>query len=288
MIQYVFSAFILVAALQCQGDKVREIAMQQLMSFAGEIKECSGLASLPDGSLVALNDSGNPAELFVFRLDEKDDFRSIEVTDAKNTDWEEMAEDSTFLYVGDFGNNHGDRQNLRIYRVRKDELMTEKEIKSDEIDFSFSGQSDFSKSEMTNFDCEAMVCIGDSLYLFTKNHGNLRSNLYSISKFPGKYEATYLGEIDAQGLITGADYRNTGQNEELVLVGYTDRMHGHIPFVMYFKAFDRMDLAGLPVQRFRMAGQAQIESILFYGPSEVLVASEGKKKEDRNVYLLSL
>ena len=223
-----------------------------------------------------------------FRMDKKDDFRSIEVTDAKNVDWEEMAEDSTYIYVGDFGNNHGDRKNLRIYRVRKDELMTENAIKSKEIEFSFSGQSDFAKTERTNFDCEAMVCIGDSLYLFSKNHGNLKSNLYSLPKHPGKYEATHLGEIDVKGLITGADYRKSGQDEDLVLVGYTDRVHGHTPFVMFYKAFDRLDFAGSPVQRFRMEGQSQVESILFYGPSEVLVASEGKKKEDRNVYLLSL
>ncbi len=287
MIQYFFSVFILVLALQCQGDKVRKVPLEQVMSFPGELKECSGLARLPDGSLVALNDSGNPAELFVFRPDDKDEFRSVEVTDAKNVDWEELAEDSSFIYVGDFGNNHGDRKNLRIYRVKKDELMTEKKVKSKEIVFSFAGQDDFSKSDMTNFDCEAMVCIGDSLYLFTKNHGNLRTNLYSLSKQPGTYEAKHLGEFDAQGLVTGADFRNTGRNDELVLVGYTDRMHGHIPFVVYFEDFDRSNFAGSSVRRFRMEGQYQIESILFSGPAKLLVASEGKKKEDRNVFVLS-
>ena len=133
--------------------------------------------------------------LYVFKLSKKPDVKTVKIENAKNTDWEELAEDETYIYIGDFGNNSGKRKDLVIYRVNKIDLLGERDVTADRIEFDFPEQIDFTGSGQTNFDCEAMVSIGDSLFLFTKNHGNLKTNLYSLPKTPGDHSAKTTGGI---------------------------------------------------------------------------------------------
>lgn len=256
----------------------------KITSLPAELNECSGMATLKDGYYVALNDSNNPAELYVFNLEKESRLKAVSVANAKNVDWEELAEDDTYVYIGDFGNNNGNRRNLRIYKVAKQDLMSADEVSAEIINFNYPQQLNFDHSNSTNFDCEAMVCIGDSLYLMTKNHGNLKTNLYCLSNKPGKYAAKLLGEYDAKGLVTGADYRNTGGRKELVLVGYTSKAFGYHPFVIYFNDVTGSDFFDSAASRIQLNGRLQIESVLFDDRLNLLISSEGKKKKDRNIY----
>ena len=61
-------------------------------------------------------------------------------------------------------------------------------------------------SNATNFDAEALISYGDSLYIFTKNWGDKWTNIYALPKTPGTYQISKADSINAQGLVTGASY----------------------------------------------------------------------------------
>lgn len=141
-----------------------------------------------------------------------------------NIDWEEIAQDSTYFYIGDLGNNaHGNRTNLKIYRVHKDSLLNAAPL-IDTISFAYSNQTDFSSqsSNNTDFDCEAFIVTSDSIYLFTKQWVSKKTSLYALAKTPGTHVATLQSTLDVQGLITGATV--VEDKKIVVLCGYTNTL----------------------------------------------------------------
>lgn len=153
-----------------------------------------------------------------------------------NTDWEEISQDSTYFYIGDFGNNaSGNRKDLHILRVEKKSL--EQNIPQiDTISFSYSNQIDFAKMKpnKTNFDCEAFVVLADSICLFTKQWNEKKTSVYAIPKIPGKYRAILKDSFDVKGLITGATV--VLDKKLLVLSGYSKSLY---PLVFLFYDYDR-------------------------------------------------
>ncbi|MFC2120918.1 T9SS C-terminal target domain-containing protein, partial [Bacteroidota bacterium] len=127
-----------------------------------------------------------------------------------------------YLFIGDFGNNNGNRNNLVIYRIPKSDLLKENAsiVTAERINFTYPDQIDYSSKPFnTKFDCEAFVCSGDSLYLFSKDWINLKTRLFSIPSHPGSYTAVLKDSIDAKGLITSATISH--DLNKIYLIGYT-------------------------------------------------------------------
>jgi len=125
-----------------------------------------------------------------------------------NVDMEDIAQDSVYIYVGDFGNNlNGNRTNLCIYRFRKDSLQTGK-AKADTIAFAYADQTDFTPqgANNTDFDCEAFIVTDDSIFLFTKEWISFGTTIYSMAKDTGYHLAHPQAHYNVQGLVTGATY----------------------------------------------------------------------------------
>src|ERR1044072_2383297 len=82
------------------------------------ISESSGLAasrSTP-GAYWTHNDSGDGP--FIYAFDTRGDSLGIfRVTGAKAVDWEDMAADKSYLYIGDIGDNNKARDEVVVYRV---------------------------------------------------------------------------------------------------------------------------------------------------------------------------
>lgn len=137
-----------------------------------------------------------------------------------NTDWEEIAQDSNYVYLGDFGNNgSGNRTDLHILKIEKVSLLAGNPS-IDTIWFSYSDQHSFDPSSpnQTEFDCEAFIVLSENIYLFTKQWISGNTTLYSLPKIPGKHTAQKISVFHVDGLISGA----TGQESGLVvLCGYT-------------------------------------------------------------------
>lgn len=150
--------------------------------------------------------------------------KSYKLEGVVNKDWEEIQQDNEYIYIGDFGNNTGDRTDLCILRINKPSLKSGASV-IDTIWFSYSDQLDFhpKDAQQTDFDCEAFIVLKDSIYLFTKQWISAHTGLYSLPKVPGSYVARKINSYDTQGLITGATYMDS--YDLVVLCGYTSLLH---------------------------------------------------------------
>lgn len=175
------------------------------------------------------NDSGGEAALYAMNNTTNTIQRKIIISNATNIDWEDVAQDSKYFYIGDFGNNSsGNRTNLKIYKVAKSAILAGNTVTASVINFSYNDQTDFSpkSSNNTDFDCEAMIAYGDSLFLFSKDWIDNKTRLYKLPKKPGTYQAINIGELNVQGLITGAEI--VSSKRVIVLSGYSSSLQ---PFV---------------------------------------------------------
>ena len=139
-----------------------------------------------------------------------------------NYNWEEIAQDSQYIYIGDFGNNiNGNRTDLRIYRVDKSSLNNGNTV-VDTIGFSYSDQVNFAPTGINNtdFDCEAFVVTNDSIFLFTKRWISGGTTLYGLPKTPGQHLAMPIDSFNSQGYITGATQLHGTQL--VMLCGYNN------------------------------------------------------------------
>jgi hypothetical protein len=168
-------------------------------------------------------------------------YNSYELTGTTNVDWEEIAQDEDYVYVGDFGNNaNGNRTDLKILRLEKNSLLQNNPV-IDTIAFSYDLQTDFTPTggNNTNFDCEAFVVSANQIYFFTKEWISGKTSLYTLPKQPGTHVATYQGELDVEGLITGSTYLE--EEHLIVLSGYSLSLQ---PFLFLLYDFEGDDFFG--------------------------------------------
>ncbi|RMF24832.1 MAG: T9SS C-terminal target domain-containing protein [Bacteroidetes bacterium] len=178
-----------------------------------ELSECSGLA-WHDATLWSHNDSGNPPTLFQLNPDDGSILDSIRPPGTSNVDWEDLALGDGFLFVGDFGNNPGNRTDLRILRLPADNPLAH----PDTIAFAFSDQTSFPNAPNAhNFDCEAFFYHDDSLHLFSKNWLDGRTRHYTLPAQPGQHLALLQDSLDVGGLLTAAHRLEDGT---ILLLGY--------------------------------------------------------------------
>ncbi len=288
MLYFPFASLALMLSLACASSLPQDPRLKPVASLPEELKECSGLIDLGDGLYVGNNDSGHPAELYVFSLNNDSAVRRVKIKGASNYDWEEMASDDHFIYISDTGNNSGNRKDLAIYKVRKTDLLQNDEVTAEKIALSYPKQNKFEPSNKHNFDCEAMVSVGDSLYLFTKNRGDSRTDLYSIPKTAGTYVARYLDSYAADGLITGAAYRAEDVHAELALIGYTVEGKGYHPFILYFPNVNGTAFFESSAQRITFDGKLQTETIFFHDPYNVYITNEEEHGDKGYIYQVAI
>ena len=199
--------------------------------------ESSGIV-LSDGYIFTINDSGNSSIIYKVNPSDGSLVQSISVNNYDNRDWEDIAADSDYIYIGDFGNNSGKRTDLRVLKISKSQFINNTastvSVSAEAIEFSYSEQTSFISSSTHNFDCESLISKEDNLYLFTKNRGDNKTRAYKLSKEPGQYSLTTLTSYDVNGLVSGGDYN--AQTNELVLIGYAASMHTN-SFVCMFSNF---------------------------------------------------
>ncbi len=189
------------------------------LSLPNRIDETSGLL-IWNQKLWTHNDD---TETYLYEVDTVSGLLqdSLMIVGVSNTDWEEISQDSNYVYIGDFGNNlNGNRTDLKILRVSKSSLLSGQTV-TDTIAFSYSEQTVFTPAgaDNTDFDCEAMIVAGDSIYLFTKQWLTQKTDLYVMPKVPGNYSAQLRGTLDVAGLITGSVY--LPHLRMILMIGYS-------------------------------------------------------------------
>lgn len=159
------------------------------------------------------------------------------LANVENTDWEEISQDNEYVYIGDFGNNYGNRKDLKILRISKSSLTSGSPV-IDTIGFSYSSQTDFQPAEanQTDYDCEAFIVSDDSIYLFTKQWVSRGTSIYSLPKVPGQYLAKLKSGYDVKGLITGSVF--IASKGIIVLTGYSRTLDPFFYLLYDFKGND--------------------------------------------------
>jgi hypothetical protein len=182
------------------------------------VNETSGLI-YDQGFIWTHNDSGGEAALYKINPKTGKVIQKVMVKNAKNTDWEDLAQDKDYIYIGDFGNNSGYRKDLKIYKIAKKDIQENTtEVDAQTIDFSYPDQTDFTKGNNHNFDCEAFFVYNGQLHLFSKNRNDKKTKHYALPTTAGTHQAVWIEEMNAQGLVTAADMDASGN---VVLIGYT-------------------------------------------------------------------
>jgi hypothetical protein len=236
------------------------------------LKETSGLIFYA-GGLWTHNDSGGLPQIYKFDTLTGKIKQTITIENAVNIDWEDITQDSRFIYIGDFGNNSGNRRDLSIYRIAKSRIPADGDARlmPELIYFKYSDQTDFSYAfNNNNYDCEAMASSGDSLYLFSKRWRDHKSMMYVLPKNPGKWVAQKRDSLDAHALITGATISNS--LKEVALIGYNKSTP--VMWLLYDYRGSGF-IKGLK-QRIKFTGQtgAQTEGIAYSHGRNLFISSE--------------
>jgi len=199
------------------------------------VVENSGL-QFANGYLWTFNDRLGKPQLYRIDTITNTIQQRVFLKSAVNTDWEDIAFDGTYFYIGDFGNNQtGGRTDLKIYKfpIAAIDLSTSIDtIQPNEIEtinFVFSNQPQPvvpTGYNNTKYDCEAMIVDNNKIHLFSKNWVDNTTTHYAInSTNAGTYTANAMETFATGYLVTAAD-KVAGQNM-IVLIGYANSGFGN-------------------------------------------------------------
>lgn len=198
----------------------------------GVLKETSGLVRC-DGFFWTHNDDTDTRLYAISPAGEILD--TLRLADRGNRDWEAIDGNEDYLFLGDFGNNAtGGRNDLHILRIDKADLKTGF-VRIDTLHFHYSDKPllEPAPNGLSDHDCEAMVALGDSVLLFSKQWLSQGTKVYGLPGVPGHHSARLLDSIEVNGMVTGAalhpsgdivalcGYSRSGQPFIYLLYGYT-------------------------------------------------------------------
>ena len=233
--------------------------------LSNTIEETSGLEII-DNMLITHNDSGGePALYYLNKKGEIVETRKIK--GVKNNDWEDVTKDDEFIYVANMGNNFDTRKNLSVIKIPiKKSLNETVEV----INFLYPEQKKFntiySKSQ---YDAEGIVSIDDNLIIFTKNKLKKITEVYSLPKTGGNYEAKKISSIDVKSIVTGTDYNN-----KLKLLALTSTIDFKKYYLILIKDFSlqnkkhQIETYEIPI------GKTQVEAIKIIDRNNFWITSE--------------
>lgn len=246
---------------------------QELITYPLEskLKEISGLEQLNTSTLVAINDGGNKAELYLIDFEGKP-IKTVSVANATNVDWEDLAKDDKYLYIGDIGNNNNNRKDLCIYKVKIEDVLNKSEVTAEKITFNYYDQKEFPPSkEFLNFDAEGMIAYRNAIFIFSKNRTEPFDGVctvYSVPNVTGNHTAKYQSNFIVgdggwwKDAITAADIFN----EEVYLLTYDRVFKLNIADLKTKTSFETV-----------FERTTQKESILVIDKSTIMVADEKQR-----------
>ena len=256
----------------------------KLLSITSNLSEISGIEYDKDGNLWAINDSGNSTE--IHQIDSLGLVnRSIEITNAKNIDWEDLTQDDFgHFFIGDFGNNNNNRKDLTIYKIENPIDIKTTKTEAEIIRFKFNDQDlDNTNDSIKNFDLEAFIFYKGRLYLFTKNRTKPfdgYTNLYRMEDYASNQRAQKVSRFKTckagkyQCWITGAAISQN--RKKLAILGSNK--------IWIFKNWKGDDFFSGEVSDIDLGLITQKEAITFLNDSIVVIADEEFKGIGGNLY----
>jgi hypothetical protein len=241
---------------------IKDISLSKL------IDETSGLEII-DNQFITHNDSGGESKLYY--LNKKGKIISErKITGVKNNDWEDITQDDEFIYVADMGNNYDTRKNLSVIKIPRDKNSV---IDPEIIKFNYPEQNDFRYKKLSQFDAEALISINEFLIIFTKNRATKKTDIYSLPKNGGEYEAKKIGSLNTQSIITGGDY---DQENELLILTSTISFDEY--YILKIKDFSLKNKKDYKIEMYEIPiGKTQVEAVKIIDSNTFWITSEDEK-----------
>ena len=238
------------------------------IALSKKLDETSAL-EIVSNTLITINDSGNKPVLFY--LDKKGNILNERKLDCcKNNDWESLAADKNHIYIADFGNNYDTRKNLSIIKIPIQKSSNEI---AEVINFSYPEQKKFKRIyRRSEYDAEALISFEDKLLIFTKNKRKKITEIYSLPKNGGNYQAKKIGSLNTDSIVTGGDY-----DKETNTLALTSTIKFDEYYVLIITDFSlnnknqKIDMYEIPI------GKTQVEAIKIIDPTTFWITSEDEK-----------
>lgn len=273
--------FVLMLVSHWPGSLCSQVDPIPVGQFPALIDESSGIECDGDMECYTFNDSDDGGR--IFRVSTSGAFLGQVIMDgAQHIDYEDIAFASDGrLFIGDFGNNENDRSDLVIYVV--EDISASTSLSPTAIGFSLEDQYQFPPAPAErNFDIEAMIHLGDSLYLFTRNRTmpfNGVTKIYSLSDQAGTQTAflrgQFYGNLDSdRAAITAADISE--DESRIVLLS-----SGSIFILTEFE----LGFADPTLSYNEFSFTADMEGLAFINNCEVLISAEGSMS---SLYVLDI
>ena len=270
-----------------QNEQQKEDTLKIEFSLPKKLKEVSGIVLSQDQKTIwAIEDQGN--KNVVYGLNRSGELiTDIIVENTENNDWEDITKDiQGNMYIGDFGNNDNDRQNLSILKLdlKGNAQTIIKVIQTTK--FRYEGQTEF-PPEKSNwlYDCEAFIEKDGSFYLFTKNRSKGFDGTFLIFQIPnreGDFEAKLVGKLKLEGSYDDAAITSASVNSKNQIILLTHRN------IHLLSGFTTNDFNYANIQKISLDHNSQKEAVVFVDDNTLLIADEKDKKTGGNVYQFSL
>ena len=246
------------------------------------LTEISGMVACNGGWLVH-GDGGAPPAMFV--INDKGNVTDTFNIAAVNNDWEDLAENNNNYFIGDFGNNTGSRKDLKIYMLRKDSIHIQG-YKPEILNFSFADQTDFSSSQFTDFDCEAMAAVGDTLYIFSKSKASGVCRIYKTAAIAGSAKIAVFDTLQFPFWATGAAY----SGNRLYVVGYSPNWDMSLNPWLYTTDMvnGKINHKGARVYPLSVTGSKQTEAVNVGLKGKLYVSAEAYRQDSATMYEVTL
>lgn len=253
----------------CQTFKI-----EKKIPLSKKLNETSGIVYF-NHKIFTFNDGGGKPELYILNPSNGNIIRKIKIKNATNRDWESISQDSNFIYIGDTGNNNGNRNDLVIYKIPKKNIENSDSVKAEKIFFRYENQYLLLKNKSkTNFDCEAITIYNDQLYVFTKNWGNFKTTIYKLPITKGKHVAKKIQSINIDCMLTSIAYNSV--NKTFIGTAY-DR--NYKPYLLLINEFGTDNQYFNKVKLNKELGSVnQIEAIDWKNSSQFFITREASNK----------
>lgn len=253
------------------AQKIPKIKLKnyRVAYLSDTLRETSGICFL-ENRLLTFNDGGNPNCVYDIDPQRGKILQTIKLP-FPNIDWEAIAIDGDQVFIGDFGNNIGNRDNLTVYEINLKDTAVAK------LAFKYKNQDQFIQQTLHhNFDCEAMIFLDKKLHLFSKEWKSKNTSHYIID--PNDLQNNHAVEaeekIKTKFLTTDAAY----YNNKLYLVGYTKTGR------CFLQIFEKDNKTGMFFKQ--SIAQFKLGSVLSIGQVEgvavnekgIFITAEGFKK----------
>lgn len=283
----VLSAFLVLSCNPKAQDSPKSDALSVEFALPKKLKEVSGIALSKDKNTIwAIEDQGN--KNVIYGLDRQGkQIADVLVENAENRDWEDLTADAQGnMYIGDFGNNDNDRQDLSILKVDLKDASQKAAKVTQTTTFHYEGQTEFPpKKSNWLYDCEAFVEKDGYFYLFTKNRSKGFDGTFLVFQVPNKagdFEAKLVAKLKLQGGYGDAAITSAAINSRNQIILLT---HKNIYMLSTF--FDK-NFETAVIQKTPLNHNSQKEAVVFLDDKTLLIADEKDGKEGGNVYKFSL